>query len=601
MFFLGGVIGAYVRHAARPPRRRRAARPLSRQSATPPPPPPGDSSWMNDALGRRAPLLIAGAMVTVAALLGTTTTTYWWLLCVRCMYGVGMGINNASLAIYYAEITPKAERCEHPSSGSPLSAPRRVTRRGAPAAAARSGGVIATTEVFFAVGGIVACVVQLLVQAIFTSPWWQPNGAPPPPPPPPHSNRSPDARARGAPGWRILMGMEAVPGLVMLLGSIKCTESPHWLLWRGQSAEAERVLHRIYQPTRGAGGTCDCVERNADLADALDGLARGLEARFFKGPQKERALWDSLRHGFRKLAGTLLLLRSPVKRIRRALEINVVMSTMPLIGIGCIPQQFVPMLLEVGVVGGRKRGHGGADAISRATLLIDCACNVVYVLGSVCTCVLLVEKIGRRMPLVLCLLGASVGFALDALTYNPGVAEPGSRRHLVIALSGVMIGYVCRAMGVGPLHQVIGAEIVPLEIAARGKALYAMNRRGTAMLFNLFFPPLFASCGGENTFTFLAFATAAYCVVVFLRLPETKGYEVSEIETLLEVVEWVPWTRQPPPAAATRAAERGGGGGDVVDAGSLPLRLRPPRITGAKGRLTSCRSGLLPVSPDMGA
>ena len=39
-----------------------------------------------------------------------TTTEYWWLLCVRTMFGVGMGVNNASLAIYYAEITPKAER-----------------------------------------------------------------------------------------------------------------------------------------------------------------------------------------------------------------------------------------------------------------------------------------------------------------------------------------------------------------------------------------------------------------------------------------------------------------------------------------------------------
>jgi hypothetical protein len=105
------------------------------------------------------PLLAAGALCTVAALLGMTTDTFWWLLCVRCLFGIGMGINkcvpwpvpaccgrerarcgartmrgggasrgadcapspfarlalclpfrSASLAIYYAEITPKAER-----------------------------------------------------------------------------------------------------------------------------------------------------------------------------------------------------------------------------------------------------------------------------------------------------------------------------------------------------------------------------------------------------------------------------------------------------------------------------------------------------------
>ena len=86
------------------------------------------------------------------------------------------------------------------------------------------------------------------------------------------------------------------------------------------------------------------------------------------------------------------------------------------------------------------------------------------------------------MPLFWCLLGASIGFLLDSLTcalslntlwdplasagkvhnepppavcrYNSTFAKPGSTRHMVIALSGVMLGYACRAMGVGPLHQV---------------------------------------------------------------------------------------------------------------------------------------------------
>jgi len=98
---------------------------------------------MNDALGRRVPLLAAGALCTVAALLGATTDVFWWLLVVRCLFGIGMGINkcvarqparaaarcrlgslasaprSASLAIYYAEITPKAERgvrAPHPPS-----------------------------------------------------------------------------------------------------------------------------------------------------------------------------------------------------------------------------------------------------------------------------------------------------------------------------------------------------------------------------------------------------------------------------------------------------------------------------------------------------
>ena len=51
---------------------------------------------MNDALGRRVPLLAAGALCTVAALLGATTDVFWWLLVVRCLFGIGMGINKCA-------------------------------------------------------------------------------------------------------------------------------------------------------------------------------------------------------------------------------------------------------------------------------------------------------------------------------------------------------------------------------------------------------------------------------------------------------------------------------------------------------------------------
>ena len=64
---------------------------------------------MNDALGRRVPLLAAGALCTVAALLGATTDVFWWLLVVRCLFGIGMGINKCVLSRSAALHTPR--RC----------------------------------------------------------------------------------------------------------------------------------------------------------------------------------------------------------------------------------------------------------------------------------------------------------------------------------------------------------------------------------------------------------------------------------------------------------------------------------------------------------
>jgi hypothetical protein len=60
--------------------------------------------------------------------------------------------------------------------------------------------------------------------------------------------------------------------------------------------------------------------------------------------------------------------------------------------------------------------------------------------------------------------------------------------------------------------------------------------------------------------------SAVYALYVWLRLPETKGYEISEIESILHHTEWVPFESAPPAAtdadaereAAQRAAARGG-------------------------------------------
>jgi MFS family permease len=399
IFFAGGIFGAYL------------------------------SASMNDWMGRRAPLLAAAALVTVTALLGTTTTWYLWLLAVRTAFGVAMGMNNASLAIYLAEITPKRQR----------------------------GGVVAMTELLFAVGGVLACLVQLALQAGWVSTLGQRDG------------------------WRVLVGLEALGGCVMLAGSFRCVESPRWLLQKGRDWDAERVLLRIYAPKRLPDGSCTCAACNAELAEAVESLRAQLDAAEEEHGPEEAGNSSSSRPGantptppvssLTALPATLGLLCSPERRVRRALEISIVMATVPLIGIGCIPQQFVPMVL--GIVGAAKRDVG---AIALESVLIDLACNLIYTAGAGIQCALMADRVGRRLPLIAALAGAAGGFALDAAVFAPGAASA-PRRHAATALAGVALGYACRAFGVGPLPQVVGAEVIPLAILTRGKAVSTMLRR----------------------------------------------------------------------------------------------------------------------------
>ena len=71
-FFAGGIVGAFF------------------------------SAGLNELSGRRTPLQAAAALALLGGALGATTTSYAWLLCVRTLFGVAMGMNNASLGIYLA-------------------------------------------------------------------------------------------------------------------------------------------------------------------------------------------------------------------------------------------------------------------------------------------------------------------------------------------------------------------------------------------------------------------------------------------------------------------------------------------------------------------
>lgn len=46
-------------------------------------------------------------------------------------------------------------------------------------------------------------------------------------------------------GWRLVLGLAGLPGLLFTIGFLLLPETPHWLLQAGRDEEAKRVLANV--------------------------------------------------------------------------------------------------------------------------------------------------------------------------------------------------------------------------------------------------------------------------------------------------------------------------------------------------------------------
>ena len=64
-------------------------------------------------------------------------------------------------------------------------------------------------------------------------------------------------------GWRYMLGLAAVPALVMMWGFLRLPESPRWLANKGRLSEAAVVLRQFRESDE------DAAEEMAEIKDAL--------------------------------------------------------------------------------------------------------------------------------------------------------------------------------------------------------------------------------------------------------------------------------------------------------------------------------------------
>jgi SP family sugar:H+ symporter-like MFS transporter len=289
----------------------------------------------------------------------------------------------------------------------------------------------------------------------------------------------------GAPAWRWMFWMEAVPSIAFLAGVLLIPESPRFLVAHGRREEARRVFARI-------GGDADALVRQVE--DSV------------RGEHRPRVS-DLIVQGTRRLA--------PVIWIGIGLA-----AFQQLVGINII--------FYYGEVLWKSAG-----ATEQWALRINLLTGLVNILATL-PAIALIDRAGRK-PL---LLGGSAGMVLTlgvmaAVFATAGIGANGrpllSHAAAVTGLTAANLYIVAFAMSWGPVMWVLLGEMFPNRM--RGAALAVSGATNWVINFGVTvtFLPLLDAVGLAGAYALYAVAAAVSLPFVWTCVRETRGKTLEQM------------------------------------------------------------------------
>jgi SP family sugar:H+ symporter-like MFS transporter len=289
----------------------------------------------------------------------------------------------------------------------------------------------------------------------------------------------------GAPAWRWMFWMEALPSAAFLLGILFIPESPRFLVRTGKRGDARRVFARV-------GGDGEAMVR--EVEESLRGEHR---PRFS----------DLLTPGSGRLASVVW------------------------VGIGlAVFQQLVGIniIFYYGEVLWKAVG-----ATEQWALRINILTGLVNILATI-PAIVLIDRVGRK-PL---LLAGSIGMALTlgAMAVVFGTAGVGPDGKPLLAHGAAVAGLVAANLYIvafaaswGPVMWVLLGEMFPNRM--RGAALAVSGASNWAANFGVTvtFLPLLGAIGLGGAYAIYAFAAAASLPFVWRAVRETKGMTLEQM------------------------------------------------------------------------
>lgn len=281
--------------------------------------------------------------------------------------------------------------------------------------------------------------------------------------------------------WRWMFAIGLIPSTMLFLGTFFLPESPRWLCARGEIKAAEIAITKLH------GGHYSANTRRAELESIQESIIH----------ETKSSMWKEI---FSRKMRPVVALGMLLFFFQQLSGINVVIYYAPIIfGKMNLGSHYANLLATVGI-------------------------GTVNVLMTIVS-MRLIERLGRRMLLIVGFLGTSVTLILvSVITY---IDLPEIRW---IAAVSLFVYIAAFAVGLGPLPWVMMSEIFPLKIRGQGASLSA----GTNWAFNTIvvatFPTLLHVVGISATFALYAIACIVGLIYSLIYVPETKGLSLEKIE-----------------------------------------------------------------------
>jgi len=279
----------------------------------------------------------------------------------------------------------------------------------------------------------------------------------------------------GQQGWRWMFGLTAAPSLLFFAGMCVVPESPRWLAKNGMTGRARAILARIGGPAY------------ADVA--LDDIRSTLAAE-----EIHRVRFSDLLE----------------PRMRRVLVLGVVLAVF---------QQWCGINVIFNYAEEIFRAAGYDISSVLKNIAWTGSVNLVFTfvaLGSV-------DRVGRRPLMLLGSAGLAVIYVALGACYAGGVK---GWPMLVLVLAAIG----CYAMSLAPVTWVVISEIFPNRIRGAAMAVAVTSLWIACFILTYTFPILNHSLGPAGTFWLYAAICVAGFIFIKIKLPETKGKTLEDIE-----------------------------------------------------------------------